>query len=122
MSFPAGNPQHAKQSMTSKLYRLTRITFISGCLMPLDIEKYRHFAARYDLSEEEQTELIQQLWGMLESFVDQAFGRHPHQQCGRRIEFNDLQASVESLESKAHNPLEKTDPINTETLKHTDPP
>jgi len=47
--------------------RLSQRSF--GFNMPLDIEKYRHFVARYDLSEQEQTELIQQVWGILESFV-----------------------------------------------------
>lgn len=93
-----------------------------GFNMPLDIEKYRHFVSGYDLSEQEQTELIKTVWTILESFVDQAFGRHPHQQCGRRIEINDLQASVESLESKASNTLEKTRPIKYETLNNTAPP
>ncbi len=90
--------------------------------MPLDIEKYRHFVDGYDLSEQEQTELIQHVWGILESFADQAYGRHPHQQRGKRIEINDLQASVESLELKASNPLEKTRSIKYETLKNTGPP
>ncbi len=89
--------------------------------MPLDIEKYRHFASQYDLSEEEQTELIQNVWAILESFVDQSFGRHPHQQCGTRLEFNDLHASLESLESKESQPVEKTRPIKYEDLKHLGP-
>ncbi|MCA9464102.1 MAG: hypothetical protein KC643_01425 [Nitrospira sp.] len=84
--------------------------------MPLDIEKYRHYVAGYDLSEEEQTELIQNVWTILESFVDQAFGQHPHQQCGARLEFNDLHAPIESLESKDSQPLEKTRPIRYEDL------
>ena len=89
--------------------------------MPLDIEKYRHYVSRFDLSEQEQTALIQHVWTMLESFVDQAFGRHPHQQCGTRLELNDLHAPVESLESKASQPVEKTRPIGYEDLKQRDP-
>jgi hypothetical protein len=90
--------------------------------MSLDIEKYRQYVAGYDLSEQEQTELIQTVWTILESFVDQAFGRHPHQQCGTRLEFNDLHAPLESLESKANSPLQKTRPIRYETLKQLGPP
>ena len=86
--------------------------------MPLDIEKYRHFVSQFDLSKEEQTELIQNVWAILESFVDQSFGRHPHQQCGRTLEHNDLHAPLESLESEESNPLEQTRPIKYEELKH----
>ncbi len=85
--------------------------------MPLDIEKYRHYVAGYDLSEEEQTELIQNVWVILESFVDQSYGRHPHQQCGTRLELNDLLAPLESLESRGSQPEEKTRPIKHEALK-----
>ena len=90
--------------------------------MPLDIEKYRLYVSQFDLSEQEQTELIQTVWTILESFVDQAFGRHPHQQCGTRLEFNDLQEDGESLESKDRQPLERTRPIRYETLKNLGPP
>lgn len=89
-----------------------------GFTMPLDIEKYRHFVAGYDLSEQEQTELIQNVWAIMESFVDQAFGQHPHQQCGTRLEFSDLQEDAESLESTESQPLEMTRPIRYETLKN----
>ena len=93
-----------------------------GLHMPLDIEKYRHFVSRYDLSPDEQTELIQNVWTILESLVDQSYGRHPHQQCGRCLEHNDLQGPVESLESKESQPLEKTQPIRYEALKNLGPP
>jgi hypothetical protein len=95
---------------------------IFGLTMPLDIEKYRHFVSQFDLSEQEQTELIQTVWTILESFVDHSFGRHPDQQCGTRLEFNDLHAPLESLESKESQPLEKNRPIRYETLKQLDPP
>lgn len=93
-----------------------------GSDMPLDIEKYRHFVSQFDLSEQEQTELIQTVWTILESFVDQSFGRHPHQQCGTQMEFNDLHAPLESLESTESQLLEKTRPIRYEDLKQLGPP
>ena len=55
---------------------------ISGLPYLIDVEKYRHYLAGYQISEEEKTELIKSLWTMLEGFVDQAFGRHPIQHCG----------------------------------------
>ena len=90
--------------------------------MPLDIDKYRHHVAGLHLSKQEEAELIQAVWNILEGFVDQAFGRHPYQQCGRVQEFNDLQEEGESLESKASSPLPRTPPINDEDLKHVGPP
>lgn len=68
--------------------------------MPLDIEKYRHYVAGFDLSPEEQAELIRNVWMVLESFVDQAHGRHPHQHCRGDLEFKDLQDPIDLLESK----------------------
>lgn len=73
--------------------------------MPLDIEKYRHYVAGFDLSPEEQAELIRNVWLVLESFVDQAYGRHPHQHRRRDLEFRDLQDPLDLLESKASNLL-----------------
>jgi len=93
-----------------------------GSDMPLDIEKYRHYVSQFDLTEQEQTELIQTVWAILESFVNQAFDRPPLQQCGRALEHNDLHAPLESLESKESQPLEKTRPIRYETLKQLGPP
>ena len=89
--------------------------------MPLDIDKYRHHVAGLHLSKQEEAELIQAVWGLLEGFVDQAFGRHPYQQCGRALAFNDLQEEGESLESKASSPLKSTKPIRYETLKQLGP-
>lgn len=67
--------------------------------MPLDIEKYRHYVAGFDLSPEEQAELIRNVWMVLESFVDQAYGRHPHQHRRRDLRFKDLQDPIDLLES-----------------------
>jgi len=70
--------------------------------MPLDIEKYRHFLAGFDLSPEEKAELIRNVWMVLESFVDQAYGRHPYQHCRRKLESKDLQDPLDLLESKTN--------------------
>lgn len=48
--------------------------------MKPDIQKYRKFVDHLDLSEEEKIELIHTVWGIMEAFVDQAFGLHPSQQ------------------------------------------
>lgn len=90
--------------------------------MALDVEKYRHYLAGYQISEEEKTQLIKNVWAILEGFVDQAFGCHPIQQCGRPLEHNHLQDPGESLESAERQPLEKRKPIRYEDLKRIDPP
>lgn len=92
-----------------------------GSHMPLDVEKYRHYLAGYQISEEEKTELIKSLWAILEGFVDHAFGRHPVQHCGRALEHNDLQGPIDSLESVESQPLTKKKPIRYEDLKRLGP-
>lgn len=86
--------------------------------MPLDVEKYRHYVAGFNLSPEEQTELIRNVWTVLEGFVDQAYGRHPHQRCRRGLEFHDLQDPLDLLESQASNPFNETQSLNPDPLKH----
>lgn len=93
-----------------------------GFHMPLDIEKYRPLLAEYHLSRQEETELIQTLWTILEGFVDHAFGRHPIQQCGKVLEHKDLQSPSESIESAGNQPLNKKKPIRYEDLKRIGPP
>ena len=70
--------------------------------MDLDIEKYRHYVTGFDLSHDEQAKLIRSVWMVLESFVDQAYGRHPHQHCRPTLEFKDLQDPLDLLESKTN--------------------
>ena len=89
--------------------------------MALDVEKYKPFLAGMNLSEQEQTELIKNVWAILEGFVDQAFGQHPIQQCGRALEHSDLQSSIDSLESVESQPLAKKKPIRYEDLKRLGP-
>ncbi len=75
--------------------------------MPLDIEKYRHYLAGFDLSAEEQAELIRNVWAVLESFVDQAYGRHPNQHFRQNLKISDLQNPVGLLESEVSNQVDE---------------
>lgn len=86
--------------------------------MPLDIDKYRHYLAEFDLSPEEQAELIGNVWAVLESFVDQAYGRHPHQHRRRDLGFKDLQNPSDSLESKSSNLFDETQSLEHDPVKH----
>lgn len=76
--------------------------------MPLDIEKYRQYVAGFDLSPQEQAELIRNVWKVLESFVDQAYGRHPIQHCRQNLQISDLQNPIGRLESEVINLVEET--------------
>lgn len=84
--------------------------------MPLDIEKYRQYVAGFDLSPQEQAELIRNVWKVLESFVDQAYGRHPLQYRHKDLALKDLQDPLELLESQANDlngsAVFEPDPLN----------
>lgn len=48
--------------------------------MTPDIDKYRRFVDRFDLSEEQKIELIYTVWRIMEGFAYRAFGLDPVQQ------------------------------------------
>ncbi|MDT7043963.1 hypothetical protein [Candidatus Nitronereus thalassa] len=52
--------------------------------MKPDIEKYMPYLDEYDLTEDKKVQLIKDVWLIMESFVDQAWGLHPVQQCTDR--------------------------------------
>lgn len=89
--------------------------------MTLDVEKYKPFLAGMNLSDQEQTELIRSVWAIMHGFVDQAFGHHPNQQCGKTLEHSDLQSSIDSLESAESQPLVKKTPIRYDDLRRLGP-
>jgi len=68
-------------------------------IMTPDFNKYRHYTDGFDLTEIQKQELMQTVWSIMESFVDQAWGLHPVQQCTNRAE-RGLQDSHRILESK----------------------
>ena len=119
--FPATRRDAAKTIMAIQSWPLRLLQRLYGLPMSLDVEKYRPFLAEYNLSRQEETELIQALWTILESFVDHAYGINPVQQCGGALEHNDLQGPVESLESAHSQSLEKKKPIRYEDLKRLGP-
>jgi len=47
--------------------------------MPVDIEKYREHVDHFDMTEEEKIAFLNDLWSIVESFVDEAWGLSPHQ-------------------------------------------
>jgi len=47
--------------------------------MTPDIDKYRAYVDRFDLTEEQKIELIHTVWQIMENFADRAFGNDPTQ-------------------------------------------
>ena len=88
--------------------------------MAVDFEKYRRLAREFPLSDEEREELLNTLLGVMECFVDQAFGRHPLQQREKPID-NHLQDPLESLESKADKLTTNSDLSRSPHLEHVGP-
>jgi len=54
-------------------------------MMP-DYEEYRAYLDEFDLTEAQKRELIDTVWAIMQSFVDQAFGLHPVQLARREPE------------------------------------
>lgn len=68
-----------------------------------DIKKYLPMLDGYDMNHEQKVQFIHDLWHVMESFVDQAFGVHPVQQVGDENTKLDLQGTMQTIES-SHNP------------------
>ena len=67
--------------------------------MQPDMKKYLPMLDEFDMSHEHKVQFIHDLWRIMESFVDRAFGIHPTQQCGNKDRGFDLQDSIKSLDS-----------------------
>lgn len=65
--------------------------------MQPDINKYLPMLEGMDLSYDQKVELIHDLWHIMESFVDRAFGIHPDQQMSNKYLHKDLQDSYKDL-------------------------
>lgn len=71
-------------------------------IMPPDLDKLRPYVDRFDLTEAQKVELIHTMWGMMESFVDRAFGLDSAQLCGPFEPSDDSLAHADGIESKAY--------------------
>lgn len=67
--------------------------------MTPDLDKYMEYVDDFDLSEEAKRELLMALWGLLENFVDRAFGCDVTQQAMAAAAKNTGQDSGNSLVS-----------------------
>jgi len=74
--------------------------------MQLDIDRYRHFVDCFDIPEEQKLALLGQVWMIMGSFVDRAFGLSPEQIClgiAARERANPARDRLDSTISKPFN-------------------
>lgn len=60
------------QAEIESIHRAPALTF--------NPKEYAHYVRDYDLSEEQQRELLEAIWSIMVGFVDLGFGIHPIQQ------------------------------------------
>ena len=77
--------------------------------MQPDIEKYRKYVDKFDLTEDQKVELIHTVWRIMESFVDRAFGIDSVQQI---LEAREAGDSIDES-----NRVESEEPIISDTFK-----
>lgn len=58
-----------------------------------DIEKYLAMMEDWNMTRERKIQYINDLWHIMENFVDQAYGIHPFQQAMNKKKAKDLQES-----------------------------
>ena len=64
-----------------------------------DVEKYLAMMEDWNMPREQKVQFIHDLWRIMESFVDRAFGIHPVQQVTNKNLQPDLQDSAKHLDS-----------------------
>jgi len=67
--------------------------------MQPDVNRYLKMMEDWDMTHDAKIQFIHELWHIMESFVDRAFGIHPTQQCRDKNRQIDLQDSSKELES-----------------------
>lgn len=68
--------------------------------MTCNAEKYLPLLEQCDMTLRQKEEAIQTVYVFMESFVDQAFGVHPVQQCRGYAANDNLQSPANDLDSK----------------------
>ncbi len=67
-----------------------------------DVEKYLPMIEDWDMPRDQKIQFIHDLWHIMESFVDRAFGIHPLQQVMDKKTERDLQDSAKHIDSSYH--------------------
>lgn len=84
--------------------------------MKPDVNKYLAMIEDWEMPKEHKIAFIHDLWHIMESFADRAFGMHPVQQTGNKISQANGQDSSYGLNSG--NPIEnETDPPPTQGVR-----
>ena len=93
------HPQSIKESSTIVPACLRGALDICIAMTP-DLEKYRRYVDRFDLTEAQKAELIHTVWSIMESFVDRAFGIDSVQQYKPSLAKDDPKPMSNRLESE----------------------
>jgi hypothetical protein len=88
---------------------LSQHTRTGADIMKPDTEKYLAMIDDWDMTREQKIQYIFDLWHIMESFVDRAFGKHPVQQARDKSSQAHGQDSTKPLES-THPIQNKIDP------------
>ncbi len=84
--------------------------------MKPDVKKYLAMIEEWDMPREQKIEYIHDLWHIMESFVDRAFGTHPAQQVSNKISQANRQDSSKRIESNL--PMKnETEPPPTQGIR-----
>jgi len=97
--------------------------------MQLDIDRYRPLLERLDWPEEQKVAALTEVWKIMGSFVDRAFGDAPEQQLRlgafgnqRQNQGTSAAKQLESLASSPSTALDCEDPLTPTFNDAADPP
>jgi|GEM_PF-996811 len=93
------HPHSIKESSTVVPACLRGALDICIAMTP-DLEKYRRYVDRFDLTEAQKAELIHTVWSIMESFVDRAFGIDSVQQIRPSLAKDDPKRNGNRLDSE----------------------
>ena len=93
------HPHSIKESSTVVPTCLRGALDICIAMTP-DLEKYRRYVDRFDLTEAQKAELIHTVWSIMESFVDRAFGIDSVQQIRPSLAKDDPKRNGNRLDSE----------------------
>jgi hypothetical protein len=82
--------------------------------MGLSLQKYFPYLDGLDMSAAEKEDIIRTVWGLMESQVDQAFGRHPVQAIRGYISNDNLQSPTTGIDSNNVIPLRVSGTFNAQ--------
>lgn len=68
--------------------------------MTFNPDDYRQYVDHYDLTEDQKIELLRQVWTIMESFVDRAFGSSSEQILLGTVAENDTRCDHDSVDSR----------------------